>query len=169
MIRICVMKDHETPEAIQARAEQTNPIVMYLVVRESLGMGMGKTAAQCAHASQMLTLDYFEMKEESRKLQKKITEVHAGLTSSIIEEYAKLAPYLSIMGEWLKSSFRKVVLSADDKEWAKIKEEFKDENMVLVIDAGLTEVVAGSETCIGLWPMRKSQVPKLVKRLQTLK
>lgn len=41
--------------------------------------------------------------------------------------------------------------------------------MVLVVDAGLTEIPSGSETVIGLWPMRKSQVPKTVKRLQVLK
>ena len=47
------MKDHETPEAVSSRAEQKDPIVMYLVVHESLNMSIGKTAAQCAHASQM--------------------------------------------------------------------------------------------------------------------
>ena len=51
------MEDHNSPEAVANRANQEDPIVMYLIVRESLGMGMGKTAAQCAHASQMLLLN----------------------------------------------------------------------------------------------------------------
>lgn len=36
-------------------------------------------------------------------------------------------------------------------------------------DAGLTEVDPGTETVMALWPMRKSERPPLVKRLQTLK
>lgn len=170
------MKDHDSPEAVEARASQEDPIVMYLIVHETLDMSTGKTAAQCAHASQMLTLKYFEMKEHSRKLQKRI--VHPDTKSGLdpinadVEDakalYALTAPFLSIMGEWLNSSFRKVVLRADDKEWIKLKEEFKN-SMVLVVDAGLTEIAAGSETVIGLWPMRKSQRPKLVQRLQVLK
>lgn len=163
------MKDHETPEATKARAEQEDPIVMYLVVHESLGMGVGKTAAQCAHASQMLTLDYFEMKERSKILQKKMGSSFAGdRTPEVEAEYAKLARPLSIMGEWLSSSYRKVVLRASDKEWAKLKEEFKD-SMAMVVDAGLTEIPSGSETVIALWPIRKSQRSKTIQRLQVLK
>jgi peptidyl-tRNA hydrolase len=167
------MKEHEAPEAVKARAEQEDPIVMYLIVHESLGMGVGKTAAQCAHASQMLTLDYFEMKERSKTIQKQIAPLlqpkPEGVEMEKLKaEYAKLARPLSIMGEWLSSSYRKVVLRASDKEWAKLKEEFKD-SMAMVVDAGLTEIAAGSETCIGLWPMRKSQRSKTIQRLQVLK
>lgn len=170
------MKDHESPEAVAARASQEDPIVMYLIVHESLNMGVGKTAAQCAHASQMLTLDYFELKGVSAKLQKKIMSdlsyqcepgVHPDMDAEKAQ-YTVMSRKLSIMGEWLNSSFRKVVLRASDKDWAKLKEEFKD-SMAMVVDAGLTEIPSGSETVIGLWPMRKSQVPKTVKRLQVLK
>lgn len=163
-------KDHNSPEAVRERAEQEDPIVMYLVVHESLGMGVGKTAAQCAHASQMLTLKYFEMKDLSKSLQKKMGSSFAGdRTPEVEAAYATLARPLSIMGEWLSSSYRKVVLRASDKEWEKLKEEFKSQNMAMVVDAGLTEIAAGSETVIGLWPMRKSQRSKTVLRLQVLK
>lgn len=163
------MKDHETPEAVSSRAEQEDPIVMYLVVHESLNMSIGKTAAQCAHASQMLTLDYFVLKDNSKRIQKM-----AGLISDSVEkeihldQYKRLAPKISIFGEWMASSFRKVVLRASDKEWTKLKEEFK-ESSVMVVDAGLTEIAAGSETVIGIWPMRKSQRSKTITRLQVLK
>lgn len=167
------MKDHDSPEAVEARASQEDPIVMYLIVRESLDMSIGKTAAQAAHASQMLTLKYFTMKEASSVLQKKMHPLlnappEAAELAKLKEAYIELSRPLSIMGEWLNSSFRKVVLRSSDKEWAKLKEEFKN-SMVLVVDAGLTEIAAGSETVIGLWPMRKSQRPKLVQRLQVLK
>ncbi len=176
------MKDHNSPEAVEARASQEDPIVMYLIVHESLNMSTGKTAAQCAHSSQMLTLKYFDMKEESKALQKKaadprlqsVIEHSPGMISvdpsipNYKSEYAALSRKLSIFGEWMNSSFRKVVLRASDKEWAKLKEEFKD-SMVMVVDAGLTEIPSGSETVIGLWPMRKSQRSKIIQRLQVLK
>jgi PTH2 family peptidyl-tRNA hydrolase len=162
------MKDHESPEA-----SQEDPIVMYLIVHESLNMSTGKTAAQTAHASQMLTLKYFEMKELSSSIQKQMRPLlNAPPEGDQMEKlqiaYAKMAMPISIMGEWLSSAYRKVVLRASDKEWAKLKEEFKN-SMVMVVDAGLTEIAAGSETVIGLWPMRRSQRSKTVQRLQVLK
>jgi peptidyl-tRNA hydrolase, PTH2 family len=166
------MKDHETPEAIKARAEQEDPIVMYLIVHESLNMSTGKTAAQCAHASQMLTLAYFDLKDDSRKLTKQLMEKKDSVTPETVKAWQNLhlsmARQISIFGEWISSSFRKVVLRASDKEWAKVKEEFKATS-VMVVDAGLTEIAAGSETVIGLWPMRKSQRSKMITRLQVLK
>jgi peptidyl-tRNA hydrolase, PTH2 family len=163
------MEDHQNPEAVAGRASQEDPIVMYLIVHESLNMSAGKTAAQCAHASQMLTLKYFEMKDELNKYHKLIV--------SITDDSAKEAMHnkrldvsrkVSIFGEWMASSYRKVVLRASDKDWDKLKEEFKDQ-MVMVVDAGLTEIASGSETVIGLFPMRKSQRPKILQRLQVLK
>lgn len=165
------MKDYDSPEAREERATQEDPIVMYLIVHESLNMGVGKTAAQAAHASQMLTLKYFKIKETASHLQKKMMANPPPSPSELEQlkkDYIEMSRPLSIMGEWLNSSFRKVVLRASDKEWAKLKEEFKD-SMVLVVDAGLTEIAAGSETFIGLWPMRKSQRPKSIQRLQVLK
>ncbi len=162
-------KDHNSPEAVAARASQEDPIVMYLIVHESLNMSTGKTAAQCAHASQMLTLEFFELKEKSKHLQKLMGMVKTeSEREGFLGNYKAMAPKISIFGEWTQTSFRKVVLRASDKEWTKLKEEFKD-SMVMVVDAGLTEIPSGSETVIGLWPMRKSQVPKTVKRLQVLK
>jgi hypothetical protein len=62
------MEDRNSPEAMTARATQADPIVMYLVIRESLEMSPGKVAAQCAHASQMLTLKYFHEKSRQAEL-----------------------------------------------------------------------------------------------------
>jgi len=162
------MKDYSSAEAREERAAQEDPIVMYLIVHETLGMSMGKTAAQCAHASQMLTLDYFEKKDKSRALQKKIQETTDPDELHVMKSlYAEHGRKLSIFGEWLQGSFRKVVLKADDKEWARISKDC--DSYIMVVDAGLTEIAAGSETVIGLWPMRKSQRPKVIQRLQVLK
>ena len=144
------MENYNTPEAVALRANQEDPIVMYLIVRESLNMGIGKTAAQCAHASQMLQLKF---------QQAELVECY---------DWSPKPEHMRLYSDWLARSFRKVVLKADDKEWEKIKLEF-DNKHVLVIDAGLTEVEPGSETVIGLFPMYKSQAPKIIKRLQVLK
>lgn len=161
------MKEHQSTETVE------DSIVMYLVVHESLGMGTGKSCAQCAHASQMLTLKYFEMKDLSRNLQREMQPLLQPKPTgseliALKEQYSALAKPISIFGEWMNSSFRKVVLRASDKEWEKLKEEEKN-NMVMVVDAGLTEIPSGSETVIGLWPIRKSKRSKTVQRLQVLK
>ena len=41
--------------------------------------------------------------------------------------------------------------------------------MDAVRDAGLTEVEPNSETVLVTWPIRRSEYPKILKRLQTLK
>lgn len=152
------MEDHNSPEAVQARADQPDPIVMYLIVRESLNMGTGKIAAQCAHASQMLLLGHQEADADLNW-----TKVAHG------DEVEKIkAEQIMLFKSWLNSSFRKVVLKADDKEWIKLKDNM-EEGDIVVVDAGLTEIEPGSETVIGLHPMRKSTQGKVLKRLQVLK
>lgn len=151
------MKDYNSPEAVALRASQKDPLIMYLVVRESLNMSIGNTAAQCAHASQMLMLKYFTLEADARNNPPHV--YHKLMTEG----------NLALFDNWLNSSFRKVVLRADDKEFNKLKSELPDDNMVVVVDAGLTEIAAGSETVIGLFPIYKSQSPKCIKRLQVLK
>jgi peptidyl-tRNA hydrolase len=155
------MSDSQSPERVQARASQEDPIIMYLIVRESLGMGIGKIAAQCAHASQMLLLKFLSMEKNDPD---RINVLFAEEIETAMLNKQKTDLFRS----WLESSFRKVVLKADDKEWKKIKASMEDED-ILVVDAGLTEIEPGSETVIGLFPMRKSLSGKLIKKLQVLK
>ncbi len=124
--------------------QDTNPLVMYLIVRKDLNLSTGKTAAQVGHAVDYLFLRYYEIKSSSDGF---------------------------LFKEWIKKgNHRKVVLGADDKEWKKLKEALKnDPNYAFVIDAGLTEIAPSTETCIGLWPLYKNDAPKIISRLQTLK
>lgn len=71
-----------------------------------------------------------------------------------------------IWNDWIESDYRKVVLGADESQWSKIKQL---ENIVVVVDRGLTEIKSGSETVIGLYPLYQSNAPKIIKRLQLLK
>ena len=156
--------------------DQSDPAVCYLIIRSSLNMSVGKSCAQVGHAVGMLMLKYFEAKSRFHDLLKNM-EPTLGLTAhgliaqtekfKLLQiEHADLSEKLATFNEWLNGSYGKIVLKADDKEWIKLKEL---PNHVLVIDNGLTEIPAGSETCIGLPPMRKSQAPKTIKRLQLLK
>ncbi len=154
----------DSPEKIAARAEQSDPIVMYLIVRESLGMGVGKIAAQCAHASQMLLLQHIA--NDSSISEWNSDGIHFSCAQQAILDGGQ------IFATWLGTSFRKVVLRADEKEWHKIKTMVDGDyawKHVMVVDSGLTEVAPGSSTVIGLWPMYRSQVPQVIKRLQALK
>jgi peptidyl-tRNA hydrolase len=150
--------EHESSAADAARANQEDPMVMYLVVRESLQMTMGKACAQTAHASQMLQLKFQKLLMELTRDYPLGTPLPADLSVQI-----------NAYSRWLSESFRKVVLTADDKEWEKIKSHFSIGQIVVVVDAGLTQVPSGSETVIGCWPVLKSQQPKVLKRLQVLK
>lgn len=154
MIMGISMKDHTSSAIAAARASQVDPTVMYLIVRESLNMGMGKVGVQCAHASQMLQLKFNEL-EKQMCAGKEVGQV--------------FCQRIDLFREWLNSSFRKVVLKADEKEWSKVKTEILEDKRIIVIDAGLTEVPEGSETCMALWPMYRSQVPKIIRKLQAMK
>jgi peptidyl-tRNA hydrolase len=143
---------------------QEDPIAMYLIVRSSLieEMGVGKTCAQVGHAVSMLMMEYHKLSNRYDKY----------LASKGSSEYPQASNDLwqsqyFLWSDWLKNGIRKIALKADDKEFEKLKEEQKG-RMVFVIDAGLTKLEPGSETVIGLPPMKKSQRSPLLKRLQVL-
>lgn len=120
--------------------------VMYLIVRTSLDMGMGKTAAQVGHAVQMLT-----------RLMEQVLH----------NPDAKHDAERKLAEEWYATDYAKIVLAADEKEFAKAS--VLDRPHVTVVDNGRTEIAAGSLTVVGFWPMRRSAAPSLLKRLRLLK
>jgi peptidyl-tRNA hydrolase len=130
-----------------------NPIVMYLIVRESLNMSPGKIAAQVGHGVQYL----YERALAYEKM-------HA--YQQYVSSYQSK---VDIFTAWNEAWHRKVVLQADEKEWKKMKEELISLDKVIVIDKGLTELVPDTETVIGFYPMYKNDRPKIIKRLQVLK
>lgn len=135
---------HDAPEAVEARKNQEDPWVLYLIVRESLDMSAGKIAAQAGHAVGMVYEKY--------------------ATYSVLSS-AEARLHCDDFNHWRDESFRKIALKASDKDWKKLKTEL---DCLVVRDAGLTQVAAGSETVIALFPMRKSSAPKVIKRLRLL-
>jgi peptidyl-tRNA hydrolase len=160
------MEDHDSPEAVAKRAAQEDPIVMYLIVRTSLEMSVGKTVAQGGHAVGMLQLKFDEIEDRLEELEE-IQSTFVTLNNSERAEWDQKHPVFYIYKEWLDTSYRKVVLACKDKDWEKVKAACP--NHTLVIDAGLTEIASGSETVLGLWPMRRSACPKIITKLQVLK
>ncbi len=141
-----------TDESVEKRKNQEDPIILYMVVRKSLNMSIGKTAAQCSHGSMMATLKYFHLLNDINTKQ---------------SEFA----LIDIFGEWLHNSFRKVVLGADENHWLKLEKYYEDKpgQLITVTDAGLTEIPAQTDTVRVIWPMRKSEAPQVIKKLQALK
>lgn len=153
-------ESYANPPKPQVALVDKDTLVMYLIVRESLNMSIGKTAAQVAHASQRLQQKYQELNSEAESYIDPV--YHSGwgnIPSEIIEN-------INIFDKWMNSAVRKVVLKADEKEWVKLKEL---PNIVLIVDAGFTELSPNTETVIGFWPMYKAEAPKLIKKLQLLK
>jgi peptidyl-tRNA hydrolase len=145
--------DYNSPEERKKRMLQEDPIVMYLVVHE-ISMSAGKTAAQCGHAVGILHIRQQEFQAQNA-----------------LPSFPELKTKLEIWNEWLHNSFRKVVLTANDAKWAKLKAKLPELGIehVIVVDSGLTEIPYGSETVIGVWPMHKSNAPQVIKKLQALK
>jgi peptidyl-tRNA hydrolase, PTH2 family len=131
----------------QVRAEQGDPIVQYFIVRSEFEMSTGKIGAQIAHGAEMFVLRYNQ---------------YANLQVSMSEDECARE---EITRAWLNGSFRKVVLRGKKKDFEKIIAELP---VFLVRDAGLTEVEPNSETVLVTWPMRKSDAPKCISRLQAL-
>lgn len=157
--------EYDAVERALERKTQEDPLVMYLIVRESLGMSAGKIGAQCGHAVGMTYEKYIKLKKDLSAVQNQAKDDTVDRFAAELVAKATLDA-INYFNCWRQESYRKVVLRASDKEWDKIKAEL---SCFVVRDAGLTEVAAGSETVIGIWPQRKSQVPKVIKRLQVLK
>ncbi len=125
-----------------------DPMVMYLVVRESLGMTPGKMGAQIGHGDELVMEEYHEALH---------VEVCGWDTSDTREHL------LLVMGAWRADGHTKILLSADEKAWAKVK---LIPHGFIVLDAGRTQVPAQSETVIAFAPMFKSVRPSILKRLR---
>lgn len=132
--------------------------IMYLIVNTDLKMSIGKTCAQIGHAVQKLMEHYYSSCYRN------------GCDPYLLnQEELSEAMKITSFAEWLNIDYRKVVLSANQKEFEKIKSALKPEKYIIVKDNGLTELSPNTETVIGLFPINKSDIPKIIKRLQTLK
>jgi PTH2 family peptidyl-tRNA hydrolase len=99
-------------------------VKMVIAVRKDIAMGKGKIAAQVAHAAVACTL--ISMKKNKK-----------------------------MFNEWYAAGQKKVVVKVDSlQEIYKIKEECKIRGVIseIIMDAGFTQIIPGTVTCIGLGP-----------------
>lgn len=120
-------------------------IVVYIVIPKFLKMSIGKVGVTCGHATQLL------MQEHAHRLQRR--------EGSDVDD-------CEVFNTWLDSSYPKIVLGASDEEFAEVR---RLSNKIVVVDVGLKEVAAGSETAIGLWPILKSEAPLVIQKLHSLR
>ena len=128
--------------------------VQYIVVRESLNMSIGKTAAQACHATQLMVEEYYRC----HKIVKTTPWYGAHIPDKVKDTcYAYHC--------WLNDDYAKIVLRADEKQWAKLLEL---PDVIVITDNGLTEVPPDTQTVLTFVPVKKSGAPKLIKRLRLL-
>jgi PTH2 family peptidyl-tRNA hydrolase len=137
-------------------------LVIYFVVRKSLNMSIGKTAAQVAHAMSYISNNYMSYQWMCED------DVNVLTDGTTLEQ---MAPLVKSYNDFKNSdSHTKIVLGAADDQFEKLKEEFKSSiQMVLVKDIGKTEVEPGSETVLGFFPINKSEASANIRSLPTLK
>lgn len=118
--------DRDDPDAAARRAAQEDPSVMYLVVRKTHGASTEELLAAAARA-----------------------------TFAALDRYADDPRHREAFAYWLSSSFRKVCLRANEREWPR----------VLGLDGGDGRV-EGEVVVRALPPRRRSEREKLLVQLQ---
>jgi len=132
----------------------SDPIVFYVVVKESLQMSPGKIAAQVGHATQHMLMRYFR----TQVLKAKIHDDNHFPQTEI--------DHIKITTDWIARSSTKVILRASDQQWFDLKKEF-GKSLFIVRDEGRTEIEPG-ETVLAFWPQFKSAAPPSLRQLRLL-
>jgi len=131
---------------------------MYIVVRRSLKLSAGKVGGQCGHAVHYFMREFAVVKTR---------EPAASAREHYPEEFAHFQHQVALATEWdATQDHTKVVLGATDEEFEQVKVE--NPKHFLVVDLGKTQVAPNTQTCLGLWPMRKSKRSPLLQVLKPL-
>jgi len=109
---------------------------MVIVVNSSIKMGCGKMAAQVAHAAVECAFTSYRKNED-------------------------------IFQKWMEEGQKKVVLKAPEKEIMKIEREAEEMgiNVVMIKDAGLTQLEPGTLTTMALGPDKEEKLDELTGHL----
>ncbi len=110
-----------------------------IVIRENLGLSIGKTCAQAAHAS--LSSAFIAMNKKDNWFEK-----------------------------WKSQGQKKIVVKSDLKKIKEIEKKAKSSGIPhkVIRDAGLTEILPGTITSIGIGPAPEKQIDKLIGSLPLL-
>ena len=129
----------------------------------------GKFGAQVAHASLGSLLKLFNRyKQEPIKL-----GLHGESEPGQVQyEYSVVFKEKSVLDDWLKDKFTKVVVSVDSEEELLELNKALDETYIphaLITDAGLTEFHGvPTNTCLGIGPYISEEIDKFTGNLPLL-
>lgn len=131
-------------------SNNTDPIVFYQIIRDSLHMDEGRTCEQIGHLIQQLFIKYFKIQvlHSSKELRITVSEedwLHAKMLEDWMNNYGS----------------KKITVYASEEQWQQIKQEHKQQFMVC---NGLEKT---TETVMGFWPCYKSVFSKLIRELPT--
>lgn len=111
-----------------------------IVFRSDLKLSKGKIAAQAGHAA-------VSASEEARKHKRAWWEA------------------------WMQEGQRKIAVKVkDEKELLKLEKQAKEMNIpnALIVDRGLTEIPAGTITCLGIGPAPAEEIDRITGSLRLL-
>ncbi|XP_026190525.1 peptidyl-tRNA hydrolase 2, mitochondrial [Cyclospora cayetanensis] len=140
---------------------------MVLCVRNDVGMGKGKMAAQCSHAA----LGAYRRARDAQEAVKAAARRGTGsstLPPEKLEFYEKLSMWLDI---WEEAGEAKIAVKLPDAEagLAVIKAAMLEGiNVFCVRDAGRTQVPRGTMTAIAVGPAPISRINKVTGHLKLL-
>jgi peptidyl-tRNA hydrolase len=160
------METELVPEtSIPMPAPLEEELRVYLVVNTDLKMSLGKTVVQTGHAVEYLL-------DKRDELLARCDMWHEMVAASYIENLWPSVDDLCwkrafAFNRWKNQSHCKISLGANTAEFNAVKDENPDTHVV-VVDAGRTEIAPGSETVVGLFPMKKSERSKTLKTLKLL-
>lgn len=132
-------------------------VKQYIIIREDLGMSIGKLASQAAHSSMKVFFDKFEETE---------VECDNG-------EFKKAVLFTLTLEEelWIKGLFTKIVKKVKNEfQLLKAYEKAKELglNCSLIKDAGLTELQGENYTAVAIGPNYVDKCEPVVKKLRNL-
>jgi len=113
---------------------------IYIVINNSLNMSKGKAVTQACHGMTKMT-------------------VYMNKNNSIFWE------------KYTKSGEKKIVLKATNEQFEKLSEKYENKTnknifCFKIIDAGFTQIPAGSETCLVFCPIQTNEIPNDLKILK---
>ena len=115
-------------------------VKMVIAIRKDLDMGKGKIAAQAAHAAVSCAL---KSEKDDRKL----------------------------FREWISQGQKKIVIRLDSLEAVMRLKTMIDQMGItscLITDAGFTQIIPGTVTCLGIGPVEESVIDPITGKYPLL-
>lgn len=124
-----------------------DPLVLYIILRQSLSLDNNKTAYYAANAVQFILMKYFTLQ---------VLAVKTNLNSLVNDTHVKMTT------NWLASRSLKSIITVNDDIWENIKQKFNiGTDLFCLKDPNLSEI----ETTLVFWPIKYSNISSFFKNL----